>query len=180
VGDRISNPIPVYVKLETTLKSYAFPVEDQMIGNYLLAALGEEESELIREYGLVEFPMRVQALERTLIDKIFAVCDYYLQNKPRRNARHLYDIYKIASKVKMDDTFMKLVEEVRDHRITLGIEMAPAAPKDVDILELANKICKEDFYKDDYKDTTVKLISDNPKYEILRDFYLELVKKIFN
>jgi predicted nucleotidyltransferase component of viral defense system len=179
VGDKVSNPIPVYVKLETALKSYAFPTDEQMIGNYLLDALGKEEPELIRKYGLAEFPMRVQALARTLIDKIFAVCDYYLQNKPRRNARHLYDICKLASRVEIDDSFMKLVEEVRDHRITLGTEVAPAAPRNVDILELASKICKEDFYKEDYKDTTIKLISDNPDYEMLRDFYLELVNKIF-
>jgi len=179
VGDRVSNPIPVYVKLETALKSYAFPTEEQMIGNYMLEALVEEEPELIQKYGLAGFPMRVQALERTLIDKIFAVCDYYLQNKPRRNARHLYDIYKLASRVEMDDSFMKLVDEVRDHRITLGVEMAPAAPKNVDILELANKICEDDFYKDDYKETTLKLISDSLEYEVLKDFYLKLLKNIF-
>ena len=179
VGDRVSNPIPVYVKLETALKSYAFPTEERMIGNYLLDALGEEEDELIQEYGLAEFPMRVQALERTLIDKIFAVCDYYLQDKPRRNARHLYDIYKIASRVEINDSFMKLVEEVRDHRITLGTEVAPAAFRNANILELANKICEDDFYKDDYRDTTMKLISDNLDYEIVRNFYLELVGKLF-
>lgn len=179
IRDRVSNPIPVYVKLETALKSYAFPTEKRMIDNYLLDALGEEEPELIQEYGLLEFPMRVQALERTLIDKIFAVCDYYLQDKPRRNARHLYDIYKIASRVELNDSFKKLVEEVRDHRITLGTEVAPAAFRSVNILELANKICEDDFYKDDYRDTTIKLISDNLDYEVVRDFYLELVGKLF-
>lgn len=179
VGDRVSNPIPLYVKLETSLKSSAFPTEEQMIGNYLLDALGEEESELVQEYGLVEFPMRVQALERTLIDKVFAVCDYYIQNKPYRNARHLYDIYKIAPEVKINDSFMKLVEEVREHRITLGTEIAPAASRDVDILELANKICNSDFYKEDYRDTTTKLISDHLEYEVLKNFYLDLVHKIF-
>lgn len=71
------------------------------------------------------------------------------------------------------------MEEVRDHRITLGTEVAPVAPRNVDILELVNKICKEDFYKDDYKNTTIKLIFDNLDYEMLRDFYLELVSKIF-
>lgn len=179
VGDRVSNPISAYVKLEVALRSYAFPTDKQMIGNYLLDALGKEEPELIQKYGLEEFPMRVQALERTLIDKIFAVCDYYLQDKPRRNARHLYDIYKLASRVEINDAFMKLVEEVRDHRITLGTDVAPAAPRDVDILDLASRICKEDFYKDDYRDTTIKLISDNLDYAMLRDFYLEFVSKIF-
>ncbi|MDO4283945.1 MAG: nucleotidyl transferase AbiEii/AbiGii toxin family protein [Eubacteriales bacterium] len=180
IGDRFVAPIPAYVKLETALKSYAFPTEERNIGNYLLDALGTEEPELIRTYGLTEFSMRVQALERTLIDKIFAVCDYYLQDKPRRNARHLYDIYKLASRVEINDSFIKLVEEVRAHRVTLGIEIAPAAPSNINILELANKICTEDFYKDDYRDTTQKLISENIEYVMLRDFYMELVNRIYS
>ena len=75
VGDRVINAIPPYVKLETSLMSYAFP-------------------------------MRVQSLNRTLIDKVFAVCDYYLQGKAHRNARHLYDIYKLTDHVEIDDDFL--------------------------------------------------------------------------
>ena len=33
-------------------------------------------------------------------NKVFAVCDYYLQGKAHRNARHLYDIYKLTERVK--------------------------------------------------------------------------------
>ena len=35
------------------------------------------------------------------------------------------------------------------------------------------------FYKDDYRDTTLKLISDSLEYEILKEHYRELVKKYF-
>lgn len=69
--------------------SYAFPIEEKELGNYILDALGTEEEELITTYDLRTFPMRVQSLNRTLIDKVFAVCDYYLQGKAHRNARHL-------------------------------------------------------------------------------------------
>lgn len=147
VGDRVINAIPAYVKLETSLMSYAFP-------------------------------MRVQSLNRTLIDKVFAVCDYYLQGKAHRNARHLYDIYKLTEHVEIDDDFLKLVKEVRAHRIDMGSEIAPAAPLDVDILELARKVCDEDFYKEDYRETTLKLISDSMEYEMLKKHYRELVEKI--
>ena len=64
--------------------------------------------------------MRVQSLNRTLIDKIFAVCDYYLQGKAHRNARHLYDIYKLSKYVRIDKDFLELVGEVRNHRIEMG------------------------------------------------------------
>lgn len=123
--------------------------------------------------------MRVQSLNRTLIDKIFAVCDYYMLGKARRNARHLYDIYKLTEHVEMNDDFLNLMKEVRTHRIEMGSEIAPAAPLDVNILELARKICDEDFYKEDYRETTLKLISDSLEYEMLKNHYKEVVEKMF-
>ena len=179
VGDRVINAIPPYVKLETSLMSYSFPTEERALGNYILEALDSEEKELIETYGLEAFPMRVQSLNRTLIDKVFAVCDYYMQGRNRRNARHLYDIYKLAAHVEIDEAFLKLVDEVRLHRINMGNEIAPAAPLEVNILELVQKICDEDFYKEDYRETTLKLISDALEYEMLKKHYLELAKRIF-
>ena len=179
VGDRVINAIPPYVKLETSLMSYSFPTEEKELGNYIRDALGSEEKELIETYDLEAFPMRVQSLNRTLIDKVFAVCDYYMQGKDRRNARHLYDIYKLTEHVEIDEAFLKLVNEVRLHRIEMGSEIAPAAPLDVNILELVQKICDEDFYKEDYRETTLKLISDSLDYEMLKKHYQELVKRIF-
>ena len=180
VGDQVINAIPPYVKLETSLMSYAFPTEERELGNYILDALGADEKEFISQYDLGTFPMRVQSLNRTLIDKAFAVCDYYLLGKAHRNARHLYDICKLAGHVDMDDAFMDLVKEVRAHRINMGSEIAPAAPLDVNILELVQRICDEDFYKDDYKDTTLKLISDSLEYEMLKNYYKELAERMFS
>ena len=140
VGDRVINAIPPYVKLETSLMSYGFPTEEKELGNYILDALGNDEQELIKTFALGPFPMRVQSLNRTLIDKVFAVCDYYMQGKAHRNARHLYDIYKLSEHIIIDDDFLKLVEEIRNHRIEMGTEIAPAAPWDVDIFELVKKI----------------------------------------
>lgn len=179
VGDRVINAIPPYVKLETSLMSYSFPTEEKALGNYILDALGGEEKELIETYDLEAFPMRVQSLNRTLIDKVFAVCDYYMQGKDRRNARHLYDIYRLTERVEIDEGFLRLVNEVRLHRVKMGPEIAPAAPLDVDILKIVQKICDEDFYKDDYKETTLKLISDSLEYEMLKNHYKELVMRIF-
>ena len=52
MGDRVINAIPPYVKLETSLMSYAFPTEEKELGNYILDALGTEEEELITRYDL--------------------------------------------------------------------------------------------------------------------------------
>jgi hypothetical protein len=145
-----------------------------------LDALGEEEKELVKTYDLESFPMRVQSLNRTLIDKMFAVCDYYMQNRAHRNARHLYDIYKLAEHIVIDDEFLNLVKEVRNHRVEMGTDIAPTAPLNVNVLELVHKLCDEDFYKSDYNDTTVKLISDSLTYDKVKNYYGELAEKIFD
>lgn len=178
-GDRVINAILPYVKLETSLMSYSFPTEERKLGNYILDALGADEKVLISAYDLQPFPMRVQSLNRTLIDKIFALCDYYLQGKAHRNARNLYDIYKLADYVEVDEEFINLLKEVRAHRIEMGRKIAPAAPLDVNILELVQRICDEEFYKEDYEETTLKLISDSLEYEIVKNHYKALAKKIF-
>ena len=179
-GDRVINAILPYVKLETSLMSYAFPTEEKDIGNYILSALGDQEKELIKAYDLEAFPLKVQSLNRTLIDKMFAVCDYYMQGKSHRNARHLYDIYKLSEHITIDDYFLNLVEEVRNHRIGMGTNIAPAAPLNIDIMELVHKICNEDFYKNDYKETTIKLISDSLTYEEVKEHYKDLAEKMFD
>ena len=180
IGDRVVNAIPPYVKLETSLMSYAFPTEEKNLSNYIFDALGKEEQDFITKYDLSEFPMRVQSLNRTFIDKMFAICDYYMKGKAYRNARHLYDIYKLSEYVTIDDDFLRLVGEVRNHRLNMGAAIAPSAPLDVNILELAQNICDEDFYKNDYKETTLKLISDSLSYEQVKKRYKELVEKILH
>ncbi len=61
----------------------------------------------------------------------------------------------------------------------MGREIAPSAPLDIDIIELFRKVCDEDFYKEDYRETTLKLISDSLEYEALKKHYMELAEKIF-
>ena len=123
--------------------------------------------------------MRVQSLNRTLIDKIFAVCDYYMQGKASRNARHLYDIYKLSEHIVINDAFLQLVAEVRNHRMEMGAHISPSASKEINILELVRKICDEDFYRNDYRETTIKLISDDLPYEVVKQQFKKVTEKIF-
>lgn len=77
VLDNSLGALPPFVKLETALMSYAFPTVQREISNYIYQALSEEEPELMQEFGLTPFTMSVQAIERTLIDKIdHTVCSY--------------------------------------------------------------------------------------------------------
>ena len=168
------NAIPPYVKLETSLMSYAFPTEEKNLNNYIFDALGKEEQDFITKYDLSEFPMRVQSLNRTFIDKMFAICDYYMKGKAYRNARHLYDIYKLSEYVTIDDDFLRLVGEVRNHRLNMGAAIAPSAPLDVNILELAQYL--SDIQKPVWiRHVLVPTINTDEKYlERLHRFIIQL------
>ena len=49
---------------------------------------------------------------------------------------------------------------------------------DVDLLAVAEELMREDFYADDYAVSTMKLISDNTLYEIVKQNYIDLVRSI--
>ena len=147
------------VKLETALGSYAFPTEKIKIGNYIgeyFRNRGRED--LAEKFRLDEFEMKVQALERTYIDKIFALCDYYIQNKSKRYSRHLYDIYKLTQHISFDANFEKLYYEIREHRKTMKI--CPSAGEGVDVTKIIREFCDADFYREDYETITSYFSAD--------------------
>ena len=148
------------VKVETSLVTVAFPYERLSIGNYI-ADYSNEIS--LEKYGLDSFVMNVQTLERTMVDKIFAICDYFLQGKSRRLSRHLYDIHMLFPKIAFDDSFVELVKKVRAIRMELSI--CPSAKPEMDINNILAEICKTDFFKDDYDGVTRFFIFDNMKYK---------------
>lgn len=67
----------------------------------------------------------------------------------------------------------------RAHRTGMGSEIAPEVPLDVNFLALVHNVCDEHFYKEDYRETTLKLTSDSLGYEMLKKHYRELAEKIF-
>ena len=67
-----------------------------MTDNYIYRFLKlTDQINLAEEFNLMPFEITTQAIERTLVDKVFAICDYYMTGKTERHSRHLYDIYKI-------------------------------------------------------------------------------------
>lgn len=153
-----------YVKLETALGSYSFPTDIVDIGNYLGDYLERTgRNDVAKKYGLEKFSMKIQSLERTYIDKIFALCDYYLQGKSKRYSRHLYDIYKLTPKININDDFTKLVKEVREYRANMSI--CPSAQPDVNVKDIILEFCDNDFYKEDYHEITSYFAADFVAYE---------------
>lgn len=152
------------VKLETALGSYAFPTELVPIGSYIgeyFMKRGRED--LAKQFMLEEFKMKLQSIEWTYIDKLFALCDYYMQGKSKRYSRHLYDIYKLSDVIDVEKALANLYTEIREHRKKMGI--CPSAEDGVDISTIITEFCDEDFYKNDYQEITNYFSHDYVAYE---------------
>lgn len=165
------------VKVETSLVSYAFPTEIKKVGNLAYDFLKLENGDIIRQYDLFPFDMRVQSLNRTFVDKIFALCDYYMEGKSSRYSRHLYDLVKLKQLVLLDDELKALILEVREHRSKLSI--CPSAKSEIDIHDKIYEFCSNDFYKKDYEKVTEYFISDFIPYEEALCNIKEIADKLF-
>ena len=64
------------------------------------------------------------------------------------------------------------------HRAGMDVKITPSSRADVDLLAVAEELMREDFYADDYAVSTMKLISDNTLYEIVKQNYIDLVRSI--
>ena len=165
------------VKLETALVSYSFPTEEKEVGSIIYDAIKDSAPDIIEEYGLSPFTMKVQSVNRTFIDKIFALCDYYMGKKTKRYSRHMYDIYKLYPSIKLDDDFKLLTEQVREHRSHMSI--CPSAKEGVNVKALIIELLDNEFFKRDYEDVTKSLISDDVTYEQTALTLREIAEKMF-
>lgn len=119
--------------------------------------------ELIDEYQLHPFEVNVQAADRTLIDKVYALGDYYLDGKIQEHSRHIYDIYKLLNVVKLDDSLRQLAASVYEERKP---HVNCRSAKDGIVMNaLLQEIIDRAVYKQDYEDITKKLLFEDVDYE---------------
>lgn len=151
--------------VEMTYIQKSYPSEESEASSYIGDFLKEAgSSTILAEYGLEPFCVQVQALQRTLIDKVFALCDYYLSGDTKRNSRHIYDIAKLLTKVNaFDGTLQVLVSNVRNDR--KRNRTCLSAQDGVDVPEVLKSIINTEFFKKDYDETTLKLLSKPISYE---------------
>ena len=159
----VGNSLSEGVKVETALASYSFPTEKVNIDSYVRQYLKKDNKDLIDEFQLELFEMTLQTISRTYIDKVFALCDYYMQGKSKRYSRHLYDLYKLREHVVFDEEFIRLVREVRKHRAKMKI--CPSAKEGVNIPTLIHEFCEKEFYRSDYINITEYFVEDIVEYE---------------
>ena len=117
--------------------------------------------------------MNVQSVERTFVDKVFAVCDYKIQNMQDRDSRHLYDICKLLGKVKLDQQLDELIDVVRDDR--MHSKNNPSAQLEYNIPEMLREIISSRFYEADYKNVTQKLLYEDISYDYAIEHGIEIV-----
>ena len=78
--------------VETSYYQISYPVVNHKISSFIGKFCQSNNITLPIEFDAISFNMNVQSLERTFIDKVFAICDYKIQNMMDRDSRHLYDI----------------------------------------------------------------------------------------
>ena len=118
--------------------------------------------DLITKYGLEPFELNVQTASRTLIDKLYALGDYYLSDAVQEHSRHIYDLYKLSDIVTLDDDLKQLVSEVFEER--KPHEQCHSAKDGIDMNTLLQEIIDKDIYKKDYEDITSKMLFEDVPY----------------
>ena len=106
--------------------------------------------------------MNLQSLERTFVDKIFAICDYRIQDMQDRDSRHLYDIAKMLPQIEIDKELDELIDDVRDDRMLS--KNNPSAQLEYNIPEMLREIIDSRFYESDYNNITKKLLYEDVSY----------------
>lgn len=160
------------VLLETSFAEVSFPTIVLPVRSYIGDMMEDEAPEELVNYWLDPFEMKVQGIDRTLTDKVFAICDYYMQDKVKKHSRHIYDIYKLLPFVPQDEDYKRLVREVRNVRAMTNI--CPSAQPGVDIPELLRHLVENDAYKRDYETITWRILEEQIPYKIA----VEAVKEI--
>lgn len=158
-----SDAVQPAVLLETSFKTVSFPTVELPVRSYIGTMMESEAPDLIKDFELEPFSMKVQGLDRALADKIFAICDYYMQNTVQKHSRHLYDIHMLLPLVPLDENFRELMRNVREDRKASPV--CVSAQDEVDIPAVLQQIIKENAYRSDYNNLTTQLLEEPIVYE---------------
>lgn len=150
--------------VETAVYQRAYPTVRKTAGSLIydfLSANGFDD--FIRQYSLEPFELNVQSAERTMIDKLYALADYYLAGTTAEHSRHIYDIYKLLSVVALDDDLKALAVSVADERRPHSRNLS--VQDGTDIKAVLREIVEKNIYESDYKTITESLLFEPVPYE---------------
>ena len=151
------------VIVELAAQTPSFPTIEKPIQSFVGEYLEKTgRHDLVIQYELEPFIVKTQSLSRTLVDKIFAICDYYLSHKCEKHSRHLYDISKILGVIELNEDIVLLFKQVREYRKNNPICLS--AKDNVDISNILDEIITNDAYKEDYNNQTARLLYESYPY----------------
>lgn len=160
-----TNFLKQHLIIETAVFFRSYPIEkkeaDSLIYNYLLE---NNNNEIIELYDLAPFVLNVQTTDRTFVDKLFALGDYYLADTIQGHSRHIYDLYKLLPTIEFNDELKSLIKSVREER--KEHKTCLSAQDDVEMNSLISKIISTDAYRSDYENVTSALLFKPVDYNV--------------
>ena len=150
--------------VETAVFFRSYPTRNMLADSFVFNYLNNTGNlDIISQYELEPFEISVQTAERTFVDKLCALGDYYLSGEIRGHSRHIYDLYKLLNEIEITDEIRVLVKMVRaerkDHKTCLS------AQDNIDMKSLLKEIAETEAYKDDYENITLPLLFIPVEYE---------------
>lgn len=174
-----SNGLKQDVIIETVFSINAYPIENMFASNIIYEYL--EDNNLLDKVvfeEIVPFIVKTQSITRTFVDKVFALCDYYLNKDITEHSRHLYDLYKMYNSINFNDDFILYIREIRELRKLK--RFCTSADDKYDINLLLKEIIDKEIYKDDYANVTDLITYDHINYEdTIKTIYKIIDHKVF-
>lgn len=154
------------IMIETIVAYKPYPCKMKKVSNYITNYLMVNNNhDFLERFDLYPFEMLIQSIERTFIDKLFAICDYHLERNYQRYSRHLYDVHMIWRSGLLDlDELHSIVSDVIKDRQMHGDRNLSCIVGSKPI-ELLNEVIDTGIYRSDYIDITSKLIYKPVIYE---------------
>ena len=161
--ESIFSDIPLELIVETSFYQAVYPVDIHEVGSFIGKFCRARDIVFPIPFEAAFVNMQVQSLERTFIDKVFAICDYRLQNMQDRDSRHLYDIAKLLPEITITEATNDLIDKVRMDR--MQSKNNPSAQPEHDIPKMLKEIIESRFYEQDYNNITKKLLYEDVSYD---------------
>ena len=161
------------VIVELAAQTPSFPSETKVFSSFIYDYFKSiNRKDLIEKYDLEPFPIQVQTLERTLVDKTFAICDYYISDNIKQHSRHIYDISKLLSVINLNEGLAKLFLEVREYRNKIPICLS--ARDGIKLNEILNNIISLKSFKADFEKVTYQFLYEDYTYKKCEESLIKL------
>ncbi len=152
------------ILIETAVYQKSYPTKLMEATSLIYDYLSQNSfGDFIEQYELQPVTLKVQAAERTLVDKLYAVADYYMAGTFTEHSRHIYDIYKLLSVVTIDDDLKALAILVADER--KADSHCLSVQDGVNVHDILTEIIRTEAYRSDYEEITEKLLYEQVPYD---------------